>query len=479
MGKSVRQAQKAAPIKTEHAVQLALPAEKTRLPEQDAAEAVVGSQDWLHLLRQPGVQLLQRQGWAAAMGKVQGNHRLSRALAGSAPGSTQGNGHGVLQRDAKPKKKRPKTTVDLAAEALQQWAKQVSINLSIQNFAQHLDWIDNLHPDLISQIDAQYAYENELGSFFKRAQKDADFAKMLAEYKKKNKIKKLKFNRDLLLALSLESLDTVTKWFEHHNLPVKFKPPPESLFTLPAVGVTWEQGRFMARVNFMSTMTSILGSVDKVKSHFQAVKEFKISGSTMLLYSPAGERLQQAALTFQNRHKGATFPRTTVAQSLRGRHQHRQSLGLHAHPLGIAVDYYAYENPHLKEKAFMLAIIGGGPARMIFRDPAGKLYDIGPMRRLVAKMGKETAANLPADQRDPKGKHLLDQVDKAYADMVQTSQNFQKSLGPEAKAKLHDLGTRYWQTYRGKLAALGASLAKDNKDLAGKRKKAEARVLKR
>ena len=317
--------------------------QQSALPEpalQNLLAQAHTSQSQLTLIRQPVLPAAQRQAVVAQIGAAQGNRHLSSLIADHQiiSNHTPGRAPEAVQRDDNNKGSQaddaPLSQVLL--DALKTSLKIATIN----HYANNIAWIEGLEKDLINQIDAAYQAPNQEAAFIALLNKDKDDRKRVAEAQKTLPPKQRKKTHKLLEQVVATNPDLKAQWDQFGDQLVKKDAPPESLFELPAEGVSWEVGRTMARIDFMATMTSILGSVDAVKAHFTRVKWFTIGGDNMLLYEPAGQRLEMAEKEFEATYPGAQFPGTTVAQSLRGRHQHRQSLGLYAHPLGIAVDYY-------------------------------------------------------------------------------------------------------------------------------------------
>jgi hypothetical protein len=414
----------------------------------------------------------QRQEIAKQIGQLHGNEHLQELMVARQPQDQQATAQ-------------PQSTI--ATQYLKNMDEAMR-NKVINEYATQLDWINNLDADLVRQIDGAYSKTSQESS------RQAGFLQLLKGDKESNeainKIKKQLSGKGrkvktgaVLEKLWQEKPDLKDQWQKYEAPQVKVgtsrQKEFESLFDAPSQPVDWDVARAIPRINFVAKYSSVLGSVDAVKNHFQNVKPYTISGQKMLLYKPAGERLELAVKEFEAAYPGAKFPGTTVAQSLRGRHQHRHGLGKEAHPLGVAIDYDAVQNPHLHEKVQLLETITGGSARMAFISPHGKAYTVGQLWHLISKVGKETASQTPEDQRAPEGKALLAQVKKAYDDVLKTSEAFKNSLGTLEKEKLKSLGQQYWNTYRDQLTKLGSSLAKNQKALSLARKKAQPEILKR
>jgi hypothetical protein len=207
----------------------------------------------------------------------------------------------------------------------------------------------------------------------------------------------------------------------------KVKPPTE---------VSWMEGRLLSRVNFMAWGIALLGSASAVKTHFSGIGEVPNAGGLRLASEPKA-RFVKARSWFEDKFPGNTFRSTSVGQSLRGRHQGDHSRGEQGHPLGISVDFDAYDNPHQKDAVakFMLKQFGGTT-----KTVAGKTERTEGDNRMelpadswdqVRQMGKDMDAG-----HEPTEKQLafLKQSDDAYDEMFATSQRFQESMKDQMPA---------------------------------------------
>lgn len=115
---------------------------------------------------------------------------------------------------------------------------------------------------------------------------------------------------------------------------------------------------------------------------------------------------------------------------MRGLHEDRNGLGMLGHPLGLAVDFHAYDNPNLKGakgehpglNQYMLKKFGGGRAQMSISEDA------------IEQLGKNTAAGRPGATDET----LVTNVSAQFDEVVQTSENFKKALKPDQMATLRD-----------------------------------------
>lgn len=208
------------------------------------------------------------------------------------------------------------------------------------------------------------------------------------------------------------------------------------------------EGQMRARTDFMAWATRIFGSPDAVKKHFMTMKTVEGSPS-MMMAGKAVDRYEAARKEFEKSHPGQTLPTTGTAMDLRRRHQKNQAIGKLGHPLGVSMDFYAYENPNLigdvDKKEFpglnelLVRKFGGGRAQM----------DVNLSQ--IEAIGKRAAGGgITADDQK-----VLDDIAKQFSQVQQTSQNFQNALTPAQKDGLKRARNAYFD-----LPGLKAELAK-------------------
>jgi len=144
-----------------------------------------------------------------------------------------------------------------------------------------------------------------------------------------------------------------------------------------------------------------------------------VSGeSGMLMTNEAATRYEQARTEFEAAHARWTLPTSGTTMSMRHRHQKEESLGMlghPGHPLGLAMDFTAEENPNLKGDKkefpglteFMVRRFGGGRSQMAISVDA------------VEQLGKNTANKVVGAQDQT----TLDQVTLQFNEIARTSAN--------------------------------------------------------
>lgn len=371
-------------------------------------------------------------------------------------------------------------------------ADDIEANADAAFFLNHIDWIDKLPAHLVQQIDGEFSEASQEAALKKQLKKDEKYkALYAANAKAKSDAAKTKTAPDPKTATDLDDYVAQQRAAQAKALH-QIGQPKETLIDIPKEGITADEGRTLARINFMGITTAALGTVELVKAHFGAVQNFTISGQTVPLHAETGARLQAAAKAFEERYPGAQIPGTTVGQSWRGRHQERHGIGMLGHAMGLSVDFDAYHTPHLKEKTLLLETIGGGPAIFELKHQSGRLLNWAEQRAVVKQMGQETMAHqasragkvgtpddpgvvVPDSERSAQSLAVLGQVDAAYTAMAKTSTDFQASLSDAAKAKLHDLGDAYFAD-RGTILGLKKSVGQAPAKLARARPKALATI---
>jgi len=176
-----------------------------------------------------------------------------------------------------------------------------------------------------------------------------------------------------------------------------------------------------------------------------------VSGeSGMLMTNEAATRYEEARTEFEAAHARWTLPTSGTTMSMRHRHQKEESLGMLGHPLGLAMDFAAEENPNLKGEnkefpglnEFMVRRFGGGRSQMAISVDA------------VEQLGKNTANKVVGAQDQT----TLDQVTLQFNEIARTSANFMTALSPEQKRGLRVARNAYFD-----LPALRAERAKLDK----------------
>ena len=375
-----------------------------------------------------------------------------------------------LQRRKKSTPKRPRIKTNFAD-------KPNARQNTIDRFEPHIKWIESLNQnDLKGQIDQEFsdtAFEKRLVNRNKeyRVLKTALAKAKRAKKKDPQKI------QDFELATA-EKRAEIAPGFEAKG--VKATGKTESLFPeVESTVISRDLGKKIARINFMSAMTGILGSIQKVKNHFRAVRRVtKIPDQNHLyLAKEAATRLEAAYENFKARFPDAKFPTTSVGQSLRGRHQNRYGKGMLSHPLGYAIDYDAYNNPYLKNSKRLIEVVTGGTAQLTFRDKKGGR--LRGLQSIFAEIGKETMAyemkrkadpSLPLqmdpNSRSSKGRLVLNQFDQAHAVMHKTSEDFKKSIPQSSIEELERLAKEaFWGKLRNEYNALRKSIPRLEKQV--------------
>ena len=199
-------------------------------------------------------------------------------------------------------------------------------------------------------------------------------------------------------------------------------------------------GRIASRLDFQTVFKRVLGSVDKVKTHFKNIRRTNIEGNPPL-HKDAKARVEKAAQAF-GKHR---FPKSKVGQQLRAIHlrkrKHRSKFG---HPLGFSLDFYPYENPFIdnSDLALLLHVTSGGPTHMALRDLSGQEYGFHRRRQIIAEIGRKTLRRIKYNKIE---KHLLNQIRNSYSQFSKASKRFQKLVTPANQKQLIEIAQFFWK----------------------------------
>lgn len=365
-------------------------------------------------------------------------------------GAVQPQFSNVVQRkgdDAKDETDTSNDETKLASRAFLELATE----LDLLEYMPHTAWLNKLPSFYQEEIHGEFSFKNQEQRFQQLLKRDKPYQSKQREKRATKDKSKQQTIEDELKNRAIE-LRT-----QHDDKHIKPKGVDKSVVEIPEDGLRWDEGRTLARLNFVAYMTSVLGSIEAVKAHFMKVRPVKIAGYGIHLSDEAASRLETASKAFEGRYTGMKFPVSNVGIGLRNRHQQEHKSGLIGHPLGISLDFFAFENPHLKESRFLAETIGGGPAFLKFTNSKGEVLDFTARRKIIEKLGRETLKGVQPGQHHKEGEELLSQLDGAYAAMVNTSKQFQESLPPESKAVLQAEVEKYW-SLRKKITDLNKSL---------------------
>jgi hypothetical protein len=370
------------------------------------------------------------------------------AMSGTpAVGHTGGHGAGAaaVQRKSSGKKQREDRDYDAS------WDDITSAAQQDQDAIDRLDvaWIDSLDPHVVQEIDREFHEGKVEAAFAKQHAGSKDVKAIGAKYKKdeqrlrneararlvaagvkKPKDADIKAEAEYVRALGeLDRAKEQALASTRANQRAAFdaepvKPSaPMMVLTPPEEKVTRSQGLMLARADFMSWGMLVFGSADRLKEHYRAIKP--VPGTQgMYLHEAAAERFVAARAWFERTYPGYSFLRTTIAMSLRNRHQEGHGQGKLGHPLGISADFAAFDNPNQ---------LGDGPSQYMLRRFGGVDMDTEGANRLVTK-GDPSVMTREIGQATVRGEELterqlafLDSVERGYNEMAATSRRFQAS----------------------------------------------------
>ncbi len=322
-----------------------------------------------------------------------------------------------------------------------------------------VEWIDGLEPYVIEEIDREFHAPKVDAAFNKRFEKNAEVkvlkkayqadleqleddakARLKAAGVKKPKKKDIEADDEYATAVEArtkaykdartELRDDQRAIFDAEQVKPK---APMMATAVPEDGVTRIEGRMLARADFVSWAVLALGSIDAAKAHFGAI--VPVPGTNgMYLHAAASARYAEARAWFEAQYPGYTFHGTDVAMQLRNRHQEGHPQGKMGHPLGLSIDFKAFDNPNQLGDGvdqYMLRRFGGEDED----TPGANMIDtkVSPFK-MTEEIGEATARG---DELTKKQLAFLDEVENGFNKMAATSKRFQASLEddmPELRA---------------------------------------------
>jgi Domain of unknown function (DUF4157) len=225
--------------------------------------------------------------------------------------------------------------------------------------------------------------------------------------------------------------------------------------------------RLEQRTAFFQEMRAYFGTDDKTVDHFAELQKANVKGAPTILHKEAATRLEavQAEIGEANMPSsgGVGWPRGESTM------EGKQTIG-NLHNIGFAVDYNAYQAPHLKDQRILdlIKIVTGRSASLDYKTPKG--LDPRAAGETFTRGSEEDKAKFEADK---KVQTWLDQVEKEAAALGKASDDFRASLKTKDAAgtevdqapRLQELRTEWFEA-KEKVAAAKARerKAKDEKD---------------
>lgn len=235
--------------------------------------------------------------------------------------------------------------------------------------------------------------------------------------------------------------------------------PEESLVDPPTDQITRLEGVARSRTDFMSWAIEIMGSPEKVKSHYQSIQQ--VPGRPGLwLAADASARFAAAVAAFEAANPGYTVG-SSGGHAMRKLHQNRKGLGMHGHSLGLAVDILAYDNPNLDAPKSEPAHINHFFLKRFGRDDQGNsratmnLGTNGDER--IETLGKHTMAGTTTTDDET----LVQTLRTQFAEISGTSRRFQASIAAQLPL-LQEARNKYFQSeeLKSQISVLDREIAK-------------------
>ncbi len=219
---------------------------------------------------------------------------------------------------------------------------------------------------------------------------------------------------------------------------------------------------YVNRQAFMDYMACSLGGDRGTQEYFESLVEFDAG---LNVHPEVARRLDHVKDDLGR--AGLPMPRTTVGQSLRGDHtrntRERNSPGMLAHAMGLAVDWFAYKNVHLTDER-LIAVIGAYTGRSHSLDLGPKGLDT------IVAMGEASMGAAPKGFDAAAGAALVERVGTEFDLLSAASDRLATSL-PVSKDELLGIQNTVFALQR-KVTTTNAALAK-----ARRNKRTEAATL--
>lgn len=307
-------------------------------------------------------------------------------------------------------------------------------------------WIDNLRDDVRENIDGGYAREEALAKVPRVVEIDGRIKAAVKKHgPKSQQVKDLRAERAQLVAsLTPAEIDAVKVGKvgkQEHG-----ESNDDRIFTGElAAG----EGRAIVRDNLVGTLEGLLGSPEAVEKWMANIQPADVPGSP-LLHTMAKSRLERARSAFENKFD-VKFLSSTVAFAMRGRQNVRQGKGMLSHATGMAIDYKAYDNPHLKDwqRRVMLETVSGGSSRLRLKDAKGDELGYGDRRKMIIQLGKDTVGG-QAHSADGQS-FIQERFDASFNEHARTEIDFRAALDAQGDgadddvARFRGLAERYWE----------------------------------
>jgi hypothetical protein len=180
------------------------------------------------------------------------------------------------------------------------------------------------------------------------------------------------------------------------------------------------------RAAFFQEMRAYFGTDEKTIDHFARLRKANVKGATTWLHDEAATRLEKVQAEIGEARMpasgGVGWPRAEC--TLAG----KQGLG-NLHNMGYAVDYNAYQAPHIKDQRTLdlIQIVSGRSPSLNYGTPAG--LDPRAIGETFTYGSDEDKEKLAAD---PKVQNWLAQVEREAQALGKASEDFRRSLQTKA-----------------------------------------------
>jgi hypothetical protein len=187
------------------------------------------------------------------------------------------------------------------------------------------------------------------------------------------------------------------------------------------------------RMAFFQEMRAYFGADEKTIEHFSNLRQARVKGARTWLHDEAATRLEQVQAEIGEERMpksgGVGWPRAEC--TLAG----KQGLG-NLHNLGFAVDYNAFQTPHIKDRRLLdlISVVTGRSPSADYSAPGGV-----DQRKLGEAVSSGTAEEKAKAESDENVRKWLDKVAKEAQSLSDASEKFRGSLrDPSELLRLRD-----------------------------------------
>lgn len=218
------------------------------------------------------------------------------------------------------------------------------------------------------------------------------------------------------------------------------------------------------KVEWFAAMSNVFGGLSGVIGHFKEIKKADVPGDVHVHSLVAG-RLEMVKKSLQA--QGSVMPESSVALSnRRGLQSSTKFSHANAHPMGLAIDWRAYDNPMITDQRLRdtVKMVTGKGTGIEF---SGGMENYATRRKLIREMAENTSAGRELTEQQ---KVLLAQFDAQYDEKETLSKKFTSELlSPKLLAFKNNLFSR--EQLKDTVEKIGKSIKRIQKSIQNELKK--------